>query len=738
MGINTFQLSATRHIWTGFLVCLLCWVPVLLSAQERHSWEGSSIRPDAHFRTLNIMVNIIYDVHPDTNPCPDTRYWPKAYHPGINNQSIPSYLLDFMDTEYRPGQLHGTMTRLYGEASFDALQITGDFIVVNIPESFILANGRFVQNNIAQSTIQFINEHGGLQTLYGHNSIKDYDFKGDRSIFFTQIHVRNITAAYGGANPGSGWANSYLSQKDKILIGDTLYPMSSMGTMQCVGNSDISSNASSIVTHEISHSFFGSNDFHTSGGNHRGGGCMMSFLNIQGGYGLMGAAESSLVGCNGYERWRMHWKHPESVSYIAARDTNNVESVVSDINITDGNCAFLLRDFVTYGDVVRIHLPYKDTTTSSEQYIWLENHQVGSNNKLDYYQFANTADCRPYGQAGIYAYYQVGRDQLTGTVQEVWDVHNRDNLRCIPAEGYYDYEMVADTQQIQCVAYGTRNYAFVRKDPNPFCGSQDQQRQFFPAAGSTTLKTSDEYAMWHKRIGGLLINNLPNMGDDMDAFTGYRKINMGTNPSTCNAITCHSNNNGSKIIAIGRKYDTRNTYLSGLSIEMVPQKDHNVLIRIRWDDYRITNDTRWTGSIILQDTAILTAGKLIKLAQNRTVIQPTLNEETGLFSHATSFTCKNHSLMVLESQSNVILTEGSQMIIDSNSRLELRDGAEIKVRSGCSLIIRKGAELYIGKHARISTTGSGTIIVEDESILRNYNIKQKQNVLRKIEEKPSK
>lgn len=78
------------------------------------------------------------------------------------------------------------------------------------------------------------------------------------------------------------------------------------------------------------------------------------------------------------------------------------------------------------------------------------------------------------------------------------------------------------------------------------------------------------------------------------------------------------------------------------------------------------------------------------------------------------------------------------MIIDSNSRLELRDGAEIKVRSGCSLIIRKGAELYIGKHARISTTGSGTIIVEDESILRNYNIKQKQNVLRKIEEKPSK
>lgn len=45
-----------------------------------------------------------------------------------------------MDTMYIP---HGTCTRLYGEASFDSLQIIGDFIVVNIRESTIIDSGGF-------------------------------------------------------------------------------------------------------------------------------------------------------------------------------------------------------------------------------------------------------------------------------------------------------------------------------------------------------------------------------------------------------------------------------------------------------------------------------------------------------------------------------------------------------------------------------------------------------------------
>ena len=414
------------------LLCIL--MPVLLVAQVS-SWEGKGISPKGTLFCLNIFVNVIYDIHPEYNQnFVDSTYWAPVTEvtlEGINNTSIPKYLLDWMDTMYIP---HGTCTRLYGEASFDSLQIIGDFIVVNIRESTIIDSGGFDRYGIPKAAIKMINAHG-FETLFHHNSYNSYDMDGNDSLDFVNIFIRNITSQYGGLNSGSGYNRDKF---DSIYIGSKRLVFR---TVQCVGTGNITDNPTNIIIHELSHSLFGGNDFHTSGGNHRGDGCMMPFLNIQCGYGLMGAAHSGLVCCNGYERWRMHWKHPQSVDFISARDAANTQSVVSDVTREDGNQTFLLRDFVTYGDAVRIKLPYKDSMTSSNQYIWLENHQVGDNNKLDFLQYSNTHSCRPQGTAGIYAYYQIGRDVLVGTDSEVWDSYHRDNLKTIPAEGYYDYRM---------------------------------------------------------------------------------------------------------------------------------------------------------------------------------------------------------------------------------------------------------------------------------------------------------
>ncbi|MBR2771226.1 MAG: hypothetical protein IKD78_04350, partial [Bacteroidales bacterium] len=309
--------------------------PFLLFAQV-HSWDGfpAGIKPNEKLHYLNIFVNIIYDVHLDINNNFDNpnMYWPTITNPdseGINTEAIPTYLLDWMDTVYVPGQLHGTCTRLYGESSFDSLQITGDFVVVNIKESTILNHGPFHYNTINNVAMGMISQSSAF-TLFGHHNLTDFNAQN--------VLIRNITKNYGGLNPGSGNGGR--------------------NTIQCVGDGDLSTNPTCIVTHEISHGLFGTNAFHTSGGNHRYPDfTVMSFLNVQGGYGLMGAAHSGLVGCNGYERWRMHWKHPQSVDYISALNAANTQSVTSDITREDGNKTFLLRDFVTYGDVVRIKLP---------------------------------------------------------------------------------------------------------------------------------------------------------------------------------------------------------------------------------------------------------------------------------------------------------------------------------------------------------------------------------------------
>ena len=693
--------------YTFFVVLLM---PILLLAQS-HSWDGRGISSKAKVRCLNIFVNIIYDQHPEYNaPFSDTTYWAPISNPaleGVNNAAIPKYLLDWMDTVYVAGQTHGYCTRLYGESSFDSLQITGDFVVVNLRES----TARSVTNvdtltidKIGRAAIRMINENG-LQTLYGHNTLLDYDYNQDGKVDFMNLLVRNINKQHADINPGSGYGTP-IGEKINIE-GNYIYAKA--GTRQCVGDGNFYVNPTNIVTHEISHSLFGSNAFHTSGGNHRyPDGTVMPFLNLQCGYGLMGAAESGLVSCNGYERWRMHWKHPQAIDYISARDISNTQSVVSDISKELGNRNFILRDFVTYGDVIRIKLPYKDSITSSNQYIWLENHQVGNNNKLDFLQYSNTESCRPQGAAGIYAYYQVGRDVLEGTYDQIWDTHHRDNLKIIPAEGYYDYEMLAETHNVNCVNYGEHNFVVRRGNANPLCGGQDQEFPLFPEATDNVLYTSREYETWRKYIDTVKDDHLPQLGDTLDAFKTHAKINMGTNPGSNNAKTYYSTNYNPSTIISSRllEKNTQTTYLSGLSIEMTPiQGTGNFLVNIRWDDYDITNDTRWTGMIALKETAILTTGNTIILAQNRTVAQPTRDPETGLFAGRTSWKCENGSYFRQDSGSVVRLTENSSLVFEPGSRYELSKSARLKVKAGCTVTVQQGAHVCLKGVVEVDSGG---------------------------------
>ncbi|MBO7465131.1 MAG: hypothetical protein J6T56_04680, partial [Bacteroidales bacterium] len=535
------------------LFLILFCLPLCLQAEECHSWDGCGLKPNAKIRTLNLFINIIYDVHPERNPCPDNNgSWNNATNEGINNEAIPSYLLDttFMNTVYIPGRLTGCMTRVYGESSFDSLQLTGDFMVVNIKESRIVDSNNmlFDYKKIITSAVNYMNTHGGLRTLYRQDTLQHYGTSITSPPAFVQVLFRNITANHGGLSVGQGY-NTTINLGN-ILIHDTFCLVRSNGTVQCVGNTDMGKNPTSVVCHEMAHKLFGGNEFHTTGGNHRSENTdsQMPFLNIQDGYGLMGCANSSRVGCNGYERWRMHWKHPDAPEYITARDSTNSSHLISDISRADGNRTFRLRDFVTYGDVVRIRLPYTDSSACANQYIWLENHKVGQNGKLDFLQYSNEKTCRPAGASGIYAYYQIGRDTLTETYNSeiidnnhrspIWYGDERDNLRQIPAEGYYDYTLVTDSAhpyQVNCVDDHLHYYYHVQGAENPFNGYSDLEDQFQPDAGDDTLKKKHERPLWRKVVGNDILDGLVNLGDNADAFSCYSHINMGTNPSTCNA-----------------------------------------------------------------------------------------------------------------------------------------------------------------------------------------------------------
>ena len=694
-------------------ICLF-W-PLLLFSQS-YSWQGNGISSNEKLHYLNIFVNIIYDEHPEYNEqFSDTTYWPPVTDTtleGINTAAIPTYLLNWMDTVYVPGNLKGTCTRLYGESSFDSLQLTGDFVVVNIREKTVLRHGNFhywVICSVALSMLQQANSF----SIFKHLSLSDFNARN--------FLIRNITQNYGGINPSCGYGG--------------------INTIQCVGDGNFPANPTGIVSHEISHGLFGTNDFHTSGGNHRGTGCTMPFMNIQGGHGLMGAAGSGLVSCNGYERWRMHWKHPSSPYYIGARNYLNTTPVNSDISKADGTKSFVLRDFVTYGDAVRIQLPYKDSTITPNQYIWLEFHNVGHNNKLDFLQYSNT-NCLYQGTPGIYAYYQIGRDILEGPDSLVWDEINRDNLRVISNEGYWDYtqyQYPVDTDFV-CTGWGEYKYYYAPEYSNAFCGYQDQECFIVPKWYDTDLgntvdsvfdqglfvgterRIREESAHNMMKNGVRVTYSMPSIGDSLDAFSSHRRINMGTNPSTCNAKTYYTNSSGKSYFYFthNTQYNDTTTYLTGLSIEMMPLGDTLWRVLVRWNDYDITDDARWTGRIVLKgaEQVNLTSGHSITLAQNRTPAQRLRDIESGYFAAPTELTCEAGSHFAQQPHSTLLLTEKSQFVLDSGATYHLGDSAQILVREESSFTISRGADFTGGIAAEIVVDSLSTLYVYDTAKLR--------------------
>ena len=704
------------------LSVLLMLFAVVLMAQK-NSWDGWRIKPRGEIRMLNIFVNIIYDVNPEREkPFAKVNHWNTVLLESIN-QNPPDYLLRLMDTVYDKGNLYGCITRLYGESSFDELQITGDFVVVNLRESRVLKLGSFNESNIEKATVAFINEQGGLQTMYRHNDISYYDINGSGKVGFVQFFFRNITKEYGGNNAGCGYFSTSMLSGQKLLINGSYYPFGGLGTAQCVGTYDASENPTGIVQHEISHSFFGPNSFHTSGGNHRNSSEYMPFLPLQGGYGLMGGAGSTLVSCNGYERWRMHWLHQSNRNangwWIVARDVND-NPINADISRADGAQTFILRDFVTYGDAVRIKLPYKDSDNSSNQYIWIENHQAGKNGKLDFLQFANESTCRPQQAAGVYAYYQVGRDVLSGKDQEVYTHYDRDNLRMIPAEGFWNYtHHKADTvYNMKCINKNEHDYYHTRDSENPFCGTHDMERQFVVPDDVQIVSKVEEKPLWRKIIGRMEIDSLVSNGDARDMFCTHTKLNMGTNPSTCNTKTFYNSMTTGKCkYSAHLSRNTQTTYLTGLGIEITPLDNGRYQIDVRWDDYKIVNDAIWTGRISLKEKAVLAPKKSITLTQNLTVAQPMRDSVTGLFAAPTLLVCEKGSEFVQEKGSVVSVEEMSSLVIDEGSEYRMEPKSKLKIDRSSrlfvsgTLIVGDGARVIV-KSKRGLVNNGGNIVVE--------------------------
>lgn len=690
------------------VVIVLLQASVCAAQKMYDARNGGSVYPHGVYRILNVYVNIVYDQTPERDPFAglDTPNWEPG-DPDKLNDHPPVYLDRFLDTG-RISEPRGVMTRLFAEASLGHFILLGDFMVVNVRQSEITPDkpGRdFGNAELIRAAIRKSEQLGGVQTIYGHDRLADYDVfeRGnpgqpkkmepnglpDIVMFCMRNTTRGADArgnAYNYGQHKTGEGNAYegnACSKCQWLFGGVKVS-NEITTSQNVGVLDMSQVYKNISFHEFAHCLFGGNGFHTSGGNHFGTANAAVFLGLQGGYGLMGGANSSLVCVNGYERWRMGWvdttANPKGYE-ITANGENG------DLRRKDSEQRFLLRDFITTGDALRILLPYKDEG-SENQYLWLENHQVGRNGKIDFLQYSNEDACRPAGRPGIYAYIQVGKDKLQGkNPGDVYPADQTDNLRMLTSKGNWDMRLDAFADTLRCIAWNSAQAALSYKRANAFCGYNDLQTQLFDTSGRAAridVKTFCTFP-WTIRRAGIPESALPFMGDDETAFTGRQRMDMCSNPAAVNVITCYTTQYDARF-AEHKKIDNSHIYLSGLSVEMLPAANGAIEIVIRWDDYHARRDARWTGPIVLKEQLIVDEGVRLTLDQNETPLQFDRDSVSGYFSPVTTLVCESGSSLILKKRSRLVLDRNSQLILRPGSRLILEKKSKIVEKRGGRIV----------------------------------------------------
>ena len=705
----------------------LLFISSAVSGQDTvRTWYGDNMSPVDTLRVLDIFININYDQCDSCDPYfgRSTPYWNPG-PPNTINMNPPAYLSDWMDPDFDPENIRGTFTRILAQASFNNLIVLGDHMVVNIAQSKIRPDSpgqNFNLQSLIDSSIALINQAGGLNTLNGHNNIQDYDgsvisenlrYKRktqdyNRKIDFIQFMVRNSTPRHGGLAIDNGLAR--IIAKTPLMIDSVLYNYDA-GTVQIVGRQNLAVPEIMLKeVHEMAHNLLGmSNAAHMGGAGPLNTGDLTT-LESNGGWSLLGGSYSSLVSCCGFDRWRLNWRGPTNGDYpIAVQDEN------ADIGKENGPKTFYLRDFVTYGDAVRIRLPYKDEGALN-QYLWLENHQIHGNGMVDYPLFWEH-DCKDNGVPGIYAYYQVGKDIREGSYTDILPSQT-DHLVPVCADGKWDI-VLDDSSENICVAEGSVNIQeYVRE--NPLSGYHDQGIHFFNAIEENELNGKNhgqEFVI--KRQNGVVTNKIANLGDDQDAFTGNTLMNISSNPASVNVVTYHHTRPGnSGRINKSPRIDNRRIHLSGLRIDMADQHDGTCRVDVYWNDYNVARDVRWTGNIVLHERINLIRGRTIKFDQNQTPNLHIRDTLTDLYAVPTYFTCVEQSSFLMQPSSKVILQDLASFIMEKGSKLEINDSAIFTVRNGSTLQVKTGAELILSGSGRIEIENGACLCIETGASIR--------------------
>ena len=723
------------------LLCLLWVLPCWLIAQEQNSRNGYNFSSRGTIRALMVFAEAVNDPL-DGNPSNGGALG--DWQPG----QMPSNIEDYMDATFtNAGAIHGYLTKYYYEASFGELIVLGDYYphliqidfdaitekhgvsqiasyLNNLPGADILTKkGYSINSNDFDKWTTSTSTSNPPRTNEGRPKINNSDNYLDLLVVFWRINSKFKPNRDGG---------------EMIIINSpyNYYPIKNKTGLNAFAPICAADPAKKTLRHEFAHALLGNNNFHSGGA----GAGVGTYLSNMGGYSLLSSSDRNFFAYNGWDRWRLGWKPTANNYYISARTTNNVE-VDADLEYGQALSTneFILRDFATYGDAIRIKLPYLNSLNelARGQYIWIENHQLHPD-KIES-QFESQYDRNI--PKGIRINIQVGNEDLSSFLNS-----RTNHFSPYSSFGNYDFiysitapvTMTTSSQQANPLTgyHLLQHHAINYINPNIVSGKPDDYDKIY----------AREYILPQHLIfnENLLFDNYPIFGTQYDVFPVGKTMNISSNPSSAAVLTYHTRDRRSKnddhspypySETTYLRRDNRYVLLNGLSIEVLSQNNNgDIQVRIKWDDFDVDNDVRWCGPIVLNENVYLKPDKTITLDQGLTPTKPlnpiVFNNDEKVFADPTVFYCKNNSYFKLETRSVLDVKNNSSFVMESGSTLEINDGAKLIVKSGSTLCLKSGSNLTVSNSGKIEIQDGGYLCVEPGA---NINLQHFNSVINLLE-----
>ncbi|MCB0766729.1 MAG: hypothetical protein KDB95_05925 [Flavobacteriales bacterium] len=676
------------------LLALLLQLPLV--AQERpelRSENGWYLSPHGTIRILVLFVEIDFDAKPEKDPQPNgAEHWHKGQLPTWKDRVFDPFPMAVQKAD---------VSRYYQDISLGRYTVLGDYIdtLITLKESEY--PGVHQAHSIGMHAVKEANKRGSLRTRHGL-TVADFDLWKARgragepklagpddphSYDHVMVIVRNSGLGHGQGSTDSGSPGE--------LYGFRSDTQSRFGAMNDL--------PFEILKHEFNHLLIGGNNFHSGGGN--AAQFESTFLPLQGGWSMMGASGSSLLTCCAWDRDRMGWM-PDGVTHrIRARDRSDRE-VNADLDPLAGDTGvYVLRDFVTTGDALRIRMPFIPED-QVQQWLWVENHQGSKRNgsPTDRFHWEGINPCvTGVVEPGLFMTMQVGREERVGP-----SIFNgaADYLRPVLANGNFDLHLRGDTLHNSC-PFGTNSLYFVR-DPelaNPFTGNQEQELPVYDRDGNGKVQRTEHWVPGVRFEQGEPDLDLILFGRPDHAFrmNGVRSIGMCTNPSTANMMTLFSSNTRTSY-GTGAP-NVRTIHLNGMRVDLLEMRANgDAVVRVSTNDTRMSSDQRWCAdSIILPPLRGMDGHSLTVLSGNRLLLDrsrtptrmspadssaggPWFSDPTRLtIAAGASILVEDHATLELKNNSAVHLMPTSRLVLARKARLCLPEGSRIVVHGDARL-----------------------------------------------------